>query len=214
MMEITNYKGIIVIDNFINDQENALFVDLIEKPKCYGVDTYYKYLATETKVTPFNLYIQNGRYYKSAVENNFNPLIDNAYIDIKKRINSLLPLKLKTEHFCIEKYSTTGDYTCESQRPINNDTLGAPASASNNHESFFEYQGEWGLTENGYNLYCARIFLNNDFEGGNVTFPQYKFDINPVRNRLVLYPCNKEYIYGIRKINGSSFHLAFWFVKP
>jgi hypothetical protein len=210
-METINYKDIIIVDNFISSEENDILVGLIEKPECYESDVYIKQLGGECRVLPFQLYMHNGKYYKSLIENCFNPVFDNTLIDIKKRIGTLLDTKHKANLFSVEKYSTSLAYTCDAEIPVVEHSFGVPSEEADNHNNFNKYEGEWGLTSNGAYKYCARIFINNDFEGGNLTFPNQEFDISPVRNRLVLYPCNHQYLYGIRKVNGSSFYLTFWF---
>lgn len=212
-MEITNYKGIIVVDNFITPQENNLVAKLIEKPKCYETDTYWRYLGSDTKVAPYSVYIQNVKYFKSAIPNCYEPTLDNTIIDIKKRICSLLGSKFRADSYLIQKVSTEMDYGCDNEVPMQDFFLGTPSIEADNHNNFNNYAGEWGLTEVGTRQYCARIFINDDFKGGNITFPLHEVDIGPLINRLILYPCNKNYIQGIRKVEGSCFYLTYWFVK-
>lgn len=212
-MEITKYKDIIIADNFITAKENDLFVSLIEKPKCYDVNTYWRFLGNESRVSPLALnYYGDGLFY-SAVEGIDNVAINNAYIDVKKRILNLLNGKYKIEHSGIEKFADYVPYICDNEMPVEEVTLGIPSPIENDHSNFLDYEGEWGLTTGGSRKYVARIFINHDFKGGSLTFPKQKLDILPVKDRLVLYPCTKEYVYGVRNIEGGSFYLTFWFTK-
>jgi len=212
-MVITNYKGIIVIDNFITPEENDTFVSLIEKPKCYENNSYWRFLGTDNTVAPLTLNYFGTGIYSSVLDRVDDVTANNTYIDVKKRILNLLENKYKVEHSGLEKFSDHVPYICDKEMPVDNSSLGVPASAADDHSRFLESQVEWGLTNGGSRKYIARIFINHDFKGGNLTFPQQNLDIKPVKDRLVLYPCSREYVYGIRNINGGSFYLTFWFTK-
>jgi len=212
-MEITKYKDIIIADNFITAEENNLFVSLIEKPKCYETNTYWRYLSNESRVTPLTLNYYEDRVYYSALEGVDNILVNNTYIDVKKRILNLIGGKFKIEHSVIEKFADYVPYICDNEMPVEDVSLGVPSSINDDHSEFIDYSGSWGLTLGGTRKYIARIFINDDFEGGNLTFPHQKLDIKPVKDRLVLYPCSREYVYGVRNITGGSFYLTFWFNK-
>ena len=54
-MEIINYKGIIVIDDFITSEENDGLVSIIEKPKCYEKEYYSKYIVSGSIKDPLKL---------------------------------------------------------------------------------------------------------------------------------------------------------------
>lgn len=212
-MEITNYKNIIVVDNFITEEENQILVSLIQKPECYQNNSYWKYLTTDTLVFPLQLNHFDDGIYSKVLANNDNIDCNNAFVDIKKRILSLLEGKYKVEHSGLEKFSDYVPYICDNEMPVDGTLLGIPSPAPDDHTNFKEYEGQWGLTAGGCRKYLARVFINDDFKGGNLTFPQHNLDIQPVKNRLVLYPCNKEYVYGVRGIEGSSFYLSIWFDK-
>lgn len=212
-MEITNYKGIIIVDNFITPEENDIFVSLIEKPKCYKDNSYWRFLGNDSKVTPLTLNYYGTDLYSAPLDEIGDFKIGNTYIDIKKRILRLLDKKYKIEHSGIEKFADYVPYICDKEMPVNNDSLGIPSEIADDHSNFVDCNGEWGLTTGGCRSYIARIFINNDFKGGNLTFPHQKLDVAPLKDRLVLYPCSKEYVYGVRKIDGGSFYLTFWFSK-
>ena len=116
-------------------------------------------------------------------------------------------------NYVIEKFADFVPYICDKEMPGNDNLLGTPSAIVNDHSNFTDYTGEWGLTAGGTRRYIARIFINHDFAGGNLTFPRQKLDVQPLKDRLVLYPCSKEYVYGIRKIDGGSFYLTYWFNK-
>lgn len=212
-MEITNYKDIIIVDNFITPEENEVLVSLIEKPKCYENNTYWRFLGNDGKVAPLTLNYYGDHLYNAPLDGIEDVKTGNTYVDIKKRILRLLTGKHKVEHSVIEKFADFVPYICDKEMPGNDNLLGTPSVVVNDHSNFTDYTGEWGLTAGGTRRYIARIFINHDFAGGNLTFPRQKLDVQPLKDRLVLYPCSKEYVYGIRKIDGGSFYLTYWFNK-
>ena len=191
----------------------SAFVSLIEKPKCYEGTDYWRFLTNENFVSPLSIKIKNNKFYKNVIVNNPDPIIDNFYTDVKKRILNYITGKHKIAYSCIEKFSTPFPYFCDRKMPSDDTSLGVPSPVPDDYSGFNNYEGEWGYTAGGNKLYCARVFINDDFEGGNLVFPQHKMDVKPVRNRMVLYPCSEKYVYGVRKVNGGSFHLSYWFSK-
>lgn len=48
------------------------------------------------------------------------------------------------------------------------------------------------------------IYLNDDFEGGELFFPDFDFEIRPKPGMLVLFPGNTHYMHGVKKTNGNT----------
>jgi hypothetical protein len=53
------------------------------------------------------------------------------------------------------------------------------------------------------------IYLNDDFEGGEIYYPKVKIEIKPVANALLIHPANMIYRHGVKPVtNGSRYSLA------
>ena len=72
-------------------------------------------------------------------------------------------------------------------------------------------------TENSNNSfthleYSAVIYLNNDFEGGEVHFPNIDFLYKPKAGDAIFFPANDlEYLHGVKSItDGQRFTMIFW----
>jgi predicted 2-oxoglutarate/Fe(II)-dependent dioxygenase YbiX len=62
------------------------------------------------------------------------------------------------------------------------------------------------------NKYACILYLNNNYEGGAIYFPQHDLDIYPGAGSLMVFEGSHEYLHGVRKITkGDRFTiLAFW----
>lgn len=55
------------------------------------------------------------------------------------------------------------------------------------------------------------VYLNSDFEGGELYFPELDFDIKPEPGMLVMFPGNLHYVHGIAKVSkGTRYTLGQW----
>lgn len=53
------------------------------------------------------------------------------------------------------------------------------------------------------------IYLNDDFEGGEIYYPKVKIEIKPVANALLIHPANMIYRHGVKPVtSGSRYSLA------
>lgn len=210
-MEITNYNGIIIVDNFINDFENETLVSLIDKPSCYETPYYWKHIKDGNLVTPIQLNRNRDGFFTKYIglSTDANLVLE----DIHKKTMLLLksPRKLKIENCGIEKFSKELPYYADSMIPDKEVDLGTPTSNKNDWSDFKPYSGPWRNSTVATRIYASYIFINDDFQGGSITFPQHNLEVDALRNRMVCFPCNKDYIRGIRPINGSEFLLSTWY---
>lgn len=56
------------------------------------------------------------------------------------------------------------------------------------------------------------IYLNNDYEGGQIYFPQHNIELRPVAGNAVAFPGDEFYMHGVREVtSGSRYTLPiFW----
>jgi SAM-dependent methyltransferase len=59
-----------------------------------------------------------------------------------------------------------------------------------------------------YRKYSAVIYLNDDYEGGQTTFPEFG-NIEPKKGKMVVFPSN--YKHGVNKVYGERYTLPLWF---
>jgi predicted 2-oxoglutarate/Fe(II)-dependent dioxygenase YbiX len=55
------------------------------------------------------------------------------------------------------------------------------------------------------------LFLNDDFEGGYFTFPEFRVKIKPEPGLLVCFPSNQNYLHGVEPVTkGERFSIVNW----
>lgn len=55
------------------------------------------------------------------------------------------------------------------------------------------------------------IFLNNDFEGGDFIFPDYRIRVRPEPGLLVCFPSTHEYLHGVEPVTkGIRYSIVNW----
>lgn len=55
------------------------------------------------------------------------------------------------------------------------------------------------------------IFLNDDFDGGEFVFPEYRIRIKPEPGLLVCFPSTHQYIHGVEPVtNGVRYSMVNW----
>lgn len=64
--------------------------------------------------------------------------------------------------------------------------------------------------------HASILYLNEDYEGGSIYFPQHDLDLRPKPGTMVTFPGTSEYMHGVNKITaGERYSIAsFWTLDP
>ena len=63
-----------------------------------------------------------------------------------------------------------------------------------------------------YRTYSAIFYINDDYEGGEIYFPNWDIEIKPKTGSLVIFPSNEEYIHGVKEVkNLNRYSTAVWY---
>jgi hypothetical protein len=58
------------------------------------------------------------------------------------------------------------------------------------------------------------VYLNNEYEGGDIYFPEYNMSFKPNPGDLLCFPDNPNFIHGVKQISkGVRFTLPRWFTR-
>lgn len=58
------------------------------------------------------------------------------------------------------------------------------------------------------------IYLNNEYDGGDIYFPKYEISFKPEPGDLLCFPDNPSFIHGVKPIiRGTRFTLPRWFTR-
>ena len=72
--------------------------------------------------------------------------------------------------------------------------------------------GKWIPNHTPRRDYSAMLYLNDDFTGGELIFPQQKITIKPRAGLLVVFPSNHQFVHEVRPvISGRRYSLPIWF---
>lgn len=76
-------------------------------------------------------------------------------------------------------------------------------------------QGEENGNRNMHDFWSGHlaglIYLNDDYDGGELYFPDWGISIKPKAGTFVSFPGNKNYLHGVKKIiNGTRYTMSIW----
>jgi predicted 2-oxoglutarate/Fe(II)-dependent dioxygenase YbiX len=61
--------------------------------------------------------------------------------------------------------------------------------------------------------YSAILFLNDDYEGGELVFPDLKVTVSASVGRLVSFPCTRAYMHKVEKVTAGTRYQILTFLK-
>lgn len=67
---------------------------------------------------------------------------------------------------------------------------------------------EYNNPNHGINNLGANFYLNNDFEGGEIYYPELNFTFKPVPNSLVIHRGTPQFLHGVAEVT-SGWRLSF-----
>jgi hypothetical protein len=63
--------------------------------------------------------------------------------------------------------------------------------------------------------YAAICYLNSDYDGGQIFFPEYNLSIKPEPGELIAFPGTEYYIHGVSEVlSGNRFVINSFFTSP
>ena len=62
------------------------------------------------------------------------------------------------------------------------------------------------------NHIASVYYINDDYEGGEINFPDHNLNIKPKANSLIIFPGNENYVHEVRKIiDKDRYTSSMWF---
>ena len=79
-----------------------------------------------------------------------------------------------------------------------------------------EQDPAYGAWDYGHRIFGTIVYLNDDYLGGEIFYPQYGIEVKPKAGSLIIHRGNSDNIHGIKKIiSGTRYAIpAFWGVDP
>jgi hypothetical protein len=74
--------------------------------------------------------------------------------------------------------------------------------------------GDWQPNHTPQRAISAIYYLNDDFLGGEICFPNQRLTIQPRKGLLLLFPSTRHYVHEVLKvIEGSRYTMPIWFTR-
>jgi len=59
--------------------------------------------------------------------------------------------------------------------------------------------------------YGLVLYLNDNYEGGEIYYPNRSIEYKPIKNSLVVHSSSEEYTHGVKTVNGNSrYYITLW----
>lgn len=181
-------KQPMISDGFMQKENLLIQIDSLKNQKIYNKSHFDILNDIHTK-------------FESIIKNFNNIQIPNGF-------------SLKHSGYFLEFTIKPRRYQADNSEPLDiaHRDFGMPGLIGSNNFNYVK-DIEWIEGFNGVNInndrYKLTFFLNDDFCGGETTFPIKNLDISPKINKLLIHPCSRDYIYGVRPVvNGARFAIV------
>ena len=74
--------------------------------------------------------------------------------------------------------------------------------------------GRWIPNHTPQRDYTAIVYLNSDFSGGDLCFPQHNVCVSPKRGLLVAFPSSRNFVHAVDRVSrGTRYTMPVWFTR-
>lgn len=208
-MLILEQNGIFVIDDILTiDEAEVLMTAAYNKPPTDGLTDIRLWSELYRVGNQYKLEDTHPAYHivKKAQDSTLNWLY---------KCISLPPLRHHLAGIAIS--SKPFVFHADAVWPENPEdrAYGVPTETPNDYSTFIDKTNlTWIGNPTPTRVYTSVLYLNTSFDGGETIFPQHKLDVTPKVGRVVLFPCGKEHIHGVRPSrHGYRFAFNSWYEK-
>jgi predicted 2-oxoglutarate/Fe(II)-dependent dioxygenase YbiX len=60
--------------------------------------------------------------------------------------------------------------------------------------------------------FASVIYLNDDYDGGTIYFPNLNIELKPLPGTLITFPGTLRYLHGVRRVTGGMRHTIASFI--
>ena len=79
-----------------------------------------------------------------------------------------------------------------------------------NQKGYIPHVDAWSY-DSTERLVTAITYFNDDYDGGELFFPELNYYITPPKNSTVIFPSSRFFLHGARKVYGSKMICPLWF---
>lgn len=181
-----------VVKNFITKEELEIVNSTIERLNAANAWGTHDYGWNGRIINPFVLRGHSDAY--------------SADISDKKCLEVLVDIRLRVRDHILTTREFSGPIYADMLQLVRwlpgNDQM---PHADSQHENGLPHPYPWREQ-------ASVIYLNDDYEGGEVYFPHHGIDIKPEPGMLATFPGTTEYMHGVRAVkSGTRYTIAsFW----
>lgn len=214
IVEYVDSPEVKIIHNYLTLEEIDLFMEDTKSPEeVWELNWEHEYVGEAKKYTGWKgmaILLHTDRFLKRAHfdQQKYNNLLDNVQTLVEEHFNK----KVKIESAQLTRWRVGRDqpphidYFIESEEHDYDELL-------KNHWSK-DFAIEFGKTFNNKH-YSAMLYLNEDFEGGELYFPQHNnFTLIPKPGMLILFEGNDKNFHGVTKVqSGIRYTISMFFTR-
>ena len=72
----------------------------------------------------------------------------------------------------------------------------------------------WSSYTDTYRTYSGIFYINDDYEGGEIYFPQWDIAIKPEMGSQVIFPSTDDYFHGVKEVrNSKRYTITTWYAS-
>ena len=143
-----------------------------------------------------------------TISDDLKPVLFNLINQVKDRLEYKYGQRLVCDPQIWGRVWSIGDFqTIHSDSEYNNSELALEINDSDPH---------WHTHIPRFlSDYSSLVYLNDDYEGGEIVFPEYDLVISPKAGEVVTFPTNAMYLHGVNQVkSGTRYNIVLkWFRK-
>lgn len=195
---INLHSQIMIHPKFLSDEDCDFLVEYANKQKAEDLAVFDAEKTNETKETSFKVDKSVRNTQNVEIDENLHNLLNNIVGSaVKGLINPYFDIDLKSgEAVQFLKYGIGGHYKPhpDGEAVRFDSSLGKPVWAKNIDRDI-----------------SILIYINEDYEGGELVFPNQHVTLNPKKGMLVAFPSTHHFIHGVTPVtDGTRYALVTW----
>lgn len=195
---INSHSSIMIIPDFISEEDCQFLVNYADDKTAVDLSVFDAEKANQTGKleweTDKKVRDTQSVEYDADLAVTFNKLIGHA---VSTYINQFYNINLQSaEAVQFLKYGVGGHYTPH---------IDGEALWHNKDSNTLEWR------KNIERDISILIYLNNEYEGGDLVFPNQSITLNPKAGMLVAFPSNHNFLHGVMPVTkGTRYALVSW----
>ena len=118
-------------------------------------------------------------------------------------------LSRSMEHFKLRVTELVHDYDNSYDLQLTRDSQYTVIKYANKAE----YRAHWDHSKDNQRVLSVVVFLNDDFEGGELEFPHFDYKVTPKQGKVCVFPSNFPYLHIAHPVeSGTKYTAVNWYM--